>query len=128
MRHVLVVALAVGTLLLKVSSGLAQQEDGCEPIGRYRITGYTRYGGNAHTFDGTPVSNGEKVVAASWDIPIGTLVRIEGLAPVYRVADRGMLGPRHFDVMVEDVATAYALEAWTEGGYARVCVVRWGTG
>jgi 3D (Asp-Asp-Asp) domain-containing protein len=102
--------------------------DYCEPIGHYRITGYTKTGGNPHTYDGTSVWTSEKIVAASWNIPIGTQIRVAGLDYTYRVADRGGgLEARHIDVLVDSVATAYKIEEWVGGKYAAVCVVSWGS-
>ena len=89
----------------------------------YRITGYVRTEFSPWTHDGTSVYTPEAIVAASWNLPHGTLLRVEGLDPTYRVADRGRLEARHIDVAVWDRATAYAIEAWVGGKYARVCIV-----
>jgi hypothetical protein len=109
---------------------LALADDQCTPIGAYRITGYTRTCCSPWTYDGTSVWTSEKVVAASWNVPIGTLLRVNGLEPTYRVADRigkpDMSRGGHLDILVDDAATAYALESWVGGKYADVCVVRWG--
>lgn len=59
--------------------------------GPTRITGYVRTDGNAHTYDGTPIWTNEPIVAASWDVLIGSVAEIDGLGS-FRVADRGMLG------------------------------------
>jgi 3D (Asp-Asp-Asp) domain-containing protein len=91
----------------------------------YRITGYVRGHHSPWTADGTSVWTREKVVAASWNLPFGTMVRVEGLDYAYRVADRGGgLEGRHIDVLVDSVAIAYKLEEWVGGRYARVCVYR----
>ena len=90
-----------------------------EPVGceAYRITGYVRTEHSARTFDGTSVYTDEPIVAASWNLPIGTIVEIDGLGR-FRVADRGHLGARHIDVAVWSRAEAFALT-----GYRQVCVV-----
>lgn len=120
----------VGSAALAVTtSAQAAPAPRCEPVGLYRITGYARseYGPHARTYDGTSVWTGEKLVAASWNIPLDTLLRVEGLDHLYRVADRGMLGSEGWiDVLVDDVPTAYKLEEWVGGKYGRVCVERWG--
>jgi len=92
-----------------------------------RVTGYVRSQMSSHTYDGTSVWTREKICAASWNIPIGSLVRVNGLDFTYRVADRGgSLEPNHIDVLVDTVAQAYAIEEWIGGKYATVQVVRWG--
>lgn len=77
-----------------------------------RITGYNRYTGNNFTYDGTPIMNGEPVVAASWDVPIDSIVEVEGVG-TFRTADRGMLGNgnplTHIDVAVDSDVEAFAL-------------------
>lgn len=97
-------------------------------MGLYRITGYTRTGGNPRTYDGTSVWTTEKIVAASWNVPLGTRLRVAGLDYTYRVADRGGgLEIRHIDVLVDSVEQAYKIEEWIGGKYAEVCVVSWGS-
>jgi len=81
------------------------------------ITGYVRSEFSPRTFDGTSIYTPEPIAAASWSIPIGSYVSVDGLG-TYRVADRGMLGPFHIDIAVWDRATAYALTS-----VRRVCVV-----
>lgn len=113
--------IAAGTLLLQsVFPG-----PGCRVEAQpYRVTGYVRGHHSPWTYDGTSVWTREKVVAASWNLPIGTRVRVEGLDFEYRVADRGGgLESRHIDVLVDSVQVAYAIEGWVGGPYARVCVV-----
>ena len=46
---------------------------------------------DADTYDGTPIWTDERIVAASWDVKMGSVAEIDGLGS-YRVADRGMLG------------------------------------
>lgn len=80
--------------------------------GEAKITGYVRGAGNPHTFDGTSIYTGERIVAASWDVVMGAQVVIDGLAGSYRVADRGRLGygsPTWIDVAVWSYSEAYAL-------------------
>jgi 3D (Asp-Asp-Asp) domain-containing protein len=101
----------------------------CEPVGEYRITGYVRGapGLSNRTYDGTSVWTDEKIVAASWNVPLDTLLRVSGLDFTYRVADRGQLGNRGWiDVLVDTEWEAYHIEEWVGGKYAPVCVVRWG--
>lgn len=89
--------------------------------GQAHITGYVRSEGSAFTYDGTPVMNGEPVVAASWDVSMGSLVDIEGLG-TFRVADRDMLGwgsPTWIDVAVWTRSEALALT-----GERNVCIYR----
>lgn len=83
----------------------------------YFITGYVRTEYSARTYDGTSVYTDEPIVAASWNLPIDTIVEIEELGR-FRVADRGHLGARHIDVAVWSRAEAFALT-----GYRQVCVV-----
>src|SRR6476619_5688377 len=103
----------------------------CEPVGPMRITGYSVTHFPGHTYDGTSTTDairrGEHIVAASWNIPIETKLRIKGLDYLYRVADRGMLGNAGWiDVLVKDVETAYKIEEWIGGSHANVCVEAWG--
>lgn len=80
--------------------------------GKVKVTGYVRTDGNAHTYDGTPIYTDEPIVAASWDVDMGSIATITGLG-TYRVADRGMLGNGHpltwLDVAVWTRSEAYAL-------------------
>jgi hypothetical protein len=63
----------------------------------------------------------EPIVAASWNVPINSMVRVQGLG-TYRVADRGgKLARRHIDVLVNSKAEAFSIT-----GYRRVCVLKWG--
>ena len=72
------------------------------------ITGYVRSHGSSRTYDGTSVWTQEPITAASWNVPLDTMVTIDGLG-TFRVADRGKLAPTHFDVLVDTVSEAYAL-------------------
>lgn len=111
----------------------AAHADYCEPLGSLRITGYAVTDFPGRTFDGTStrtaIATGAHIAAASWNIPIGTLVRIAGLDFTYRIADRGALGSTGWiDVLVKDRATAYQIETWIGGSHAPVCYLRWGPG
>jgi 3D (Asp-Asp-Asp) domain-containing protein len=90
-----------------------------QPCEQYRITGYTVLDFPGITADGTStqgaIARGEHIVAASYNLPLGSYVFIEGLG-VHRVADRGHLDARHLDVLVATYAQAYALT-----GYRKAC-------
>jgi 3D (Asp-Asp-Asp) domain-containing protein len=117
----------IQVLMLVASLFVGVPAEDCTSIGEYRITGYTRTGGDPYTYDGTSVWTSEKVVAASWNVPLDTLLKVRGLDYTYRVADRGGgLEPKHVDVLVDSVSVAYKIEEWVGGKYADVCVVRWG--
>jgi 3D (Asp-Asp-Asp) domain-containing protein len=74
-----------------------------------RITGFVRSEYGPLTYDGTPIGTPEAIAAASWNIPIDSVVEIPDLGR-FRVADRGMLGSSGWvDVAVLDRATAYAI-------------------
>jgi hypothetical protein len=80
--------------------------------GQTRITGYVRTDFSGFTYDGTSIYTPEKIVAASWDVVMGTMATIEGLG-TFRVADRGHLGNGYptpwLDVAVWSRAEAYEL-------------------
>lgn len=80
------------------------------------ITGYVRSEFSPQTFDGTSIYTEEPIAAASWSIPIDSVVDVDGLG-AYRVADRGRLGRLHIDIAVWDRAAAYALTS-----VRRICV------
>lgn len=73
-----------------------------------RATGYVRSEYGPLTADGTPILTDEPIAAAGYAIPLGAYVSVEGLG-VYRVADRGMLGPYDVDIAVWSRAEAYAI-------------------
>jgi 3D (Asp-Asp-Asp) domain-containing protein len=102
----------LGAALLLLS---ARAEGWCADM---RVTGYSRLEHGPRTFDGTPIWTDEPIAAASWDIPIDSVVIVEGLGR-YRVADRGSgLGNAGWiDIAVWDRPTAYSLT-----GTRRVCV------
>lgn len=80
----------------------------CRPA---TVTGYVRTDPamNATTADGTSILADEPIVAASYDVPMGSWVEVEGLG-TFRVADRGGgLRPTHIDVAVWSRAEAFEL-------------------
>jgi 3D (Asp-Asp-Asp) domain-containing protein len=83
-----------------------------------RITGYSRYEHSARTYDGTSIFTDEPIAAASWNIPIDSVVVVSEIGS-FRVADRGSgLGSTgHIDIAVWSRAEAYALT-----GLREVCV------
>ena len=44
-----------------------------------RVTGYSRLEHSSHTYDGTPITTDERIAAASWNIPLGWYVDVDGL-------------------------------------------------
>lgn len=87
--------------------------------GEARITGYVRTEFSDYTYDGTSIYTDEPIVAASWDIAIGSLADIDGIG-TFRVADRGMLGNGHPMPWV-DVAVWSRQEAYELTGVRIVC-------
>lgn len=83
-----------------------------------RVTGYVRpdFGPNARTYDGTSIMTEEPIAAAGFEIPLGSMVVVRD-AGIFRVADRGRLGPNHIDIAVWSREEAYALTSHRE-----VCV------
>jgi len=82
------------------------------------ITGYNRLapGMGPFTFDGTPITTSEPIAAASPEIPLQSVIEIDGLG-TYRVADRGSgVRWRHIDVATWSNGEAYQLT-----GTRRVC-------
>jgi 3D (Asp-Asp-Asp) domain-containing protein len=95
---VLMWALALGVLL---HAGAPTQA--CE---WYTITAYAVEQFPGRTADGTPTpGNAGRIAAASPNLPFGTYVAIEGVG-VFRIADRGLLGPRHIDILLQTVQEA----------------------
>ena len=78
--------------------------------GMARISGYIRGDGNARTYDGTSIFTPEPIVAASWDVRMGTIADIAGLG-AHRVADRGMLGADNIDIAVWSRSEAFEITA-----------------
>ena len=78
------------------------------------LTGYVK--GDPHlsnrTADGTSIWSGEWLVAST-TYPFGAVIWIEDLG-YFRVADRGDLGPRHLDVLVDSYGQAYQLTGWRQ--------------
>jgi hypothetical protein len=109
LRHLQALTI-LATTMLATPATMPTEAPWCGPT---RITGYVRTDGNPFTFDGTSIYTAEHIVAASWDVALGTLATIEGLPHVYRVADRGKLGNGNptpwVDVAVWSRAEAYAL-------------------
>lgn len=83
-----------------------------------RTTGYVRTAAymNRFTYDGTPILTEERIAAATWGIPINSMIWVEGYG-TYRVADRGKLGFRHVDLAVWSLEEAYRVT-----GTRMVCV------
>ena len=86
-------------------TGLEEQPDYCY---EGKVTGYIRTDFSGRTYDGTNIRTGEAIAAAGWNIPIDSYVWVQGVG-VFRVADRGRLGPGHIDIAVWTRAEAYAL-------------------
>lgn len=82
-----------------------------------RITGYVRTDGDPYTYDGTSIYTEEAIAAASWNIPIDSMVEVEGYGAV-RIADRGMLGSTGWI----DIAVWSRAEALSLTSYRTVCV------
>ena len=99
-------------LLLSSFAGAAPGAEGwCQSA---RITAYVRTEHGTHTYDGTPIWTDEAIAAASWNIPIGSLVDVADYGTV-RIADRGMLGSTgHVDIAVWSRAEAFALTSVRE--------------
>lgn len=102
-RRIMVAVMA--GLLTMPPAGAARSNSNCDS---WFVTGYVRGEGSAYTADGTSVWSGEAVAAAPYWVPFGTYVTVDGLG-TYRVADRGRLGERHLDVLVDTRRQAYAL-------------------
>lgn len=81
--------------------------EGCSP---WFVTGYVRGVGNDFTADGTWIFADENLAAAT-SLPFDTYVWVEGYGR-FRVADRGLLGPRHLDLAVWTLEEAYAATGW----------------
>jgi 3D (Asp-Asp-Asp) domain-containing protein len=82
-----------------------------------RITGYVRTDYSTRTYDGTHILTDEPIAAASWNIPIDSMVSIDGYGTV-RIADRGALGSRGWiDIAVWSRSEAFALTSTR-----RICV------
>jgi len=110
--------LAIAVLLLADILG-GVRAPWCGPT---KISGYVRTEFSGYTYDGTPIWTAEKIVAASWDVRMGSIAEIQGLG-VFRVADRGMLGSGDPMPWV-DVAVWTRQEAYELTGIRRVCFRR----
>jgi 3D (Asp-Asp-Asp) domain-containing protein len=95
-------------LLSSFASTAPAAEGWCQSA---RITAYVRGEYSPWTFDGTSIWE-EGIAAASWNIPIGSLVDVENYGTV-RIADRGVLGSSGWiDIAVNSRAEAFALTSW----------------
>jgi len=86
----------------------------CAPM---NVTGYVRSEYGPRTCDGTDILADEPIAAASWNIPIDSVVSVEGLGS-FRVADRGMLGSSGWI----DIATWSRQEASALTSTRTVCI------
>lgn len=84
----------------------------------FHTTGYVRSEYGPLTADGTDVHTPERIAAASYDVPLQSVVVVDGLG-VYRVADRGggLGSSRWVDIAVDSRAEAFAAT-----GERNVCV------
>lgn len=109
----------ISAALIAFTSLAPSEAAWCGPT---KITAYVRTEYGPYTYDGTPILSDEPIVAASWDVRMGSMAQIEGLG-VFRVADRGMLGNGQplpwVDVAVWDRAEAFSLT-----GVRHVCFRR----
>jgi 3D (Asp-Asp-Asp) domain-containing protein len=114
-RSVAIATVAAGSTAAPARTSSAEGPLWCSQA---RITGYVRGAHSPRTADGTSIWTGEEIAAASYDVPMGSYVEVDGLG-VYRVADRGRLGNTHIDIAVWSQADAYAITGWRQ-----VCI--WG--
>lgn len=106
-RHALVLLLLLASLAASTPAPVAAER--CAVM---RTTGYVRTEFSPWTADGTSIYTDEPIVAASWDIPLGSYVVIPDLG-VFRVADRGLLGSSGWiDIAVWTRQEAYRLTGW----------------
>jgi 3D (Asp-Asp-Asp) domain-containing protein len=105
-------------LVLVAATSVPRPASGAMACRTMVTTGYVRTELGPYTYDGTPIWTSERVVAASWDIPLGHYVIVQDLG-LYRVADRGRLGS---DGWV-DVAVWTRAEAYQITGRRLVCVL-----
>ncbi len=75
------------------------------------FTGYARTDFPGRTADGTPTSTREPILAAT-SLPLGSYVYVPEWDTTFRVADRGLLGAKHLDVLTDSRQEAYALTGW----------------
>ncbi len=85
----------------------------------YTITSYSIAQFPGTTASGISTQGQAGVIAAgSYNLPFGTLVNIEGVG-TYRIEDRGRLGARHIDILLQTTR-----EALNFGRQTRVvCIV-----
>jgi 3D (Asp-Asp-Asp) domain-containing protein len=97
--------LVAAALLLTTHAAPAEQA--CES---YRITAFAAQEYPGWTADGSTttwgaIERGEQIVAASYNLPFGSRVDVDGLGEAV-VRDRGHLGARHIDWLVPTRAEA----------------------
>lgn len=105
--HTLCLTLVVGAVGL---NDAAQAEPSCSS---WFFTGYARSDFPGRTADGTPTSTREPIAAAV-SLPLGSYVYVPEWDTSFRIADRGYLGPKHLDVLVDTRAEAFALTGWRD--------------
>jgi 3D (Asp-Asp-Asp) domain-containing protein len=116
------VAMPSGMLLaLAVTSAITALPAEAAPSAAYcrqmKLTGYVRTDFSSRTYDGTSIYTREAIAAASWEIPINSIVHVKDVGS-FRVADRGRLGSDGWiDIAVWTRPEAYALT-----GTRTVCV------
>jgi 3D (Asp-Asp-Asp) domain-containing protein len=82
------------------------------------VTGYVRTEHSPWTYDGTSIYTDEPIAASAPDLPIDTMVWIDGLG-TFRIADRGGgLGSAGWI----DVAVWTRAEAFAITGYRTICI------
>jgi hypothetical protein len=100
--------------------GMTNEPSEAPWCGDAKITGYVRTEFSPWTYDGTSIYTDEPIVAASWDVKMGSIADIDGLGS-YRVADRGSGLGRGIPLPWVDVATWTRAEAYALTGIRRVC-------
>lgn len=104
--HALILALVGGAAL---AASPIRANGTC---GELWTTGYASEQFPGRTADGTPTRGNEWSIAATHPrFPFGTVITLDSVGPL-RVADRGMLGYDHIDVLVYSAREAYALTGW----------------
>lgn len=106
LRIAALIALSAVALLSPADAPPPAEAQACQS---FWVTGYASSQFPGRTADGTPTRGNEWSIAAAHPrIPFGTTVSLNGLG-TFRIADRGMLGYDHIDVLVYSPAEAYAL-------------------
>lgn len=111
--------MVIGAMLAMSAQPARAQQESCftAKITGYSVDDYPGWTADGSTTTRGAMARGEKIAAASYNVPLGSYISVDGLG-VFRAADRGHLGPLHVDVLVASRAEAYALT-----GYRRVCVL-----